>query len=89
MSLSLACVLVSAIAGIRSALTWVTTVAVCVECMALAANRGRCPLSTLAERLGDDSGPVTSIFFPRWFLPWVTPTFVLLALAGVGLIILR
>ncbi len=30
-------------------------------------NRGRCPLTTLVEYLGAESGRVSDIFLPRWF----------------------
>ena len=40
----------------------------------------RCPLRTLAEKLGAGSGQITDIFLPRWFadrIPWIfTPPLV-------------
>jgi hypothetical protein len=37
-----------------------------IEGLALAVNRFRCPLTTLAERWGSDHGAVTDIFLPGW-----------------------
>ena len=37
-----------------------------VEGLALAINRFRCPLTTLAERWGADHGAITDIFLPAW-----------------------
>ena len=82
-------VLFSAATGQRTALTWFSTVTVALEAAVLIATRGHCPLSALSERLGDDSGPVTRLFFPRWFMPWVTPTFVALATVGVAFVVLQ
>jgi hypothetical protein len=36
------------------------------EGLALAVNRFRCPLTTLAERWGAEHGAVTDIFLPAW-----------------------
>ena len=82
-------VLFSAMTGERSALTWLAVATVTLEGAVLVVTKDHCPLSLLAERLGDDSGPVTRFFFPKWFLPWVTPTFVLLAAFGVAVVVLR
>jgi hypothetical protein len=37
------------------------------ETLIFAANGFRCPLTTVAESLGADSGSVTDIYLPRWF----------------------
>jgi hypothetical protein len=37
------------------------------ESAVFVANRGRCPLTTLVERLGAENGRVSDIFLPRWF----------------------
>jgi hypothetical protein len=37
-----------------------------VEGLALAINRFRCPLTTLAERWGADHGAITDLFLPGW-----------------------
>ena len=37
------------------------------ESTVFVANRGRCPLTNMAEGLGAKSGRVSDIFLPRWF----------------------
>jgi hypothetical protein len=37
------------------------------ESLIFVANRCRCPLTQLAERLGAEHGSVTDIYLPRWF----------------------
>jgi hypothetical protein len=41
-------------------------VAISVEGLALLLNRGRCPLTSLAEKHGAANGAVTDIFLPDW-----------------------
>lgn len=40
--------------------------AIFIEGLALLLNRGRCPLTSLAERHGAANGAVTDIFLPEW-----------------------
>jgi hypothetical protein len=40
--------------------------AICIEGLALLFNRGRCPLTSLAEKHGALNGAVTDIFLPDW-----------------------
>ncbi len=77
-------------AGITGHVSRRTTVALSLasaEGLVFAANRFRCPLRTLAEDLGAESGQVTDIFLPRWFadrIPWIfTP---LLVIGIIGLV---
>jgi len=37
------------------------------ESLIFAANRFRCPLTDIAERVGAERGSVTDIYLPRWF----------------------
>ena len=37
------------------------------ETLVFAANGFRCPLTSLAERLGAEHGSVTDLYLPRWF----------------------
>jgi hypothetical protein len=57
-------------AGVRgrpSRWTRFALVAALTESAVFLANRGRCPLTGLAEQLGARSGRVSDIFLPRWF----------------------
>jgi hypothetical protein len=65
----------------RSRWTTLALVLAVGESVVFAGNRFRCPLRTLAEDLGAESGQVTDIFLPRWFanrIPWIfTPPLVI------------
>jgi len=52
------------------------------ETLVFAANRCRCPLTQVAERVGAEDGAVTDIFLPRWFarsLPAIHVPLIMLA----------
>ena len=61
-----------------------TTAAVVTgESLLFAANRWRCPLTQLAERLGAEQGSVTDIYLPDWFarnLPAIHVPLIVLAI---------
>lgn len=50
----------------RFDLVLVLTGLVIVECLALALNRGECPLQAIAMRYTDDRSPNFDIYLPRW-----------------------
>jgi hypothetical protein len=74
----------SGITGRRDRTTALAAAAVAVEAAVFVANRGVCPLTPLAERMGARSGSVSDIFLPdalaRTIPTWSTA---LLALAAV------
>jgi hypothetical protein len=53
--------------GHISLFTWVAVTLFLAEGIILAANGGRCPLTTYAEQLGSPHGQITDIFLPKWF----------------------
>ena len=62
---------------------------VCLEGLVILVNRGKCPLTGLAEKYGAASGTVTDIFLPAWFTRYVFRIAVIvviieLTLLGVG-----
>lgn len=64
-----ACILYVLYSGLFNRVGWLTLISivlVVVEGIALAINRWRCPLTTLAENMGAEDGSVTGIFLPRW-----------------------
>src|SRR3989304_5866388 len=64
-----ACLLYILYGAIARRYDWTLAVAVgfiLLEGLALAVNRFRCPLTTLAERWGSDHGAITDIFLPGW-----------------------
>jgi hypothetical protein len=72
------------ITGRLSRKTGVAVAAVLGEAVIFAGNGFRCPLTTVAEGLGAESGTVGDIFLPSWFarrLPAVSST-----VMGIGLL---
>ena len=64
-----ACILFVLYSGVFDSVgrwTVIAIVVVIAEGAALALNRGRCPLTTMAENMGAEDGSVTGIFLPRW-----------------------
>jgi hypothetical protein len=59
-------ILYCAIAGRYDWTLLAALVAISVEGLALLLNRGRCPLTSLAEKYGAVNGAVTDIFLPDW-----------------------
>ena len=47
--------------------SWLTVGVFLAEGIVLRANRGRCPLTAIAESLGSKHGQVTDTFLPKWF----------------------
>ena len=65
--------------GLRGRWTGATRLALAVslgESALVFANRMRCPLTQLVERLGAEDGRVSDIFLPRWFADHVPHIFV-------------
>ena len=58
--------LYSAIANRVTKWTKVAQISILMEGLILVLNNWRCPLTSLAEELGDQDGSVTDIFLPRW-----------------------
>jgi hypothetical protein len=87
-----ACVLFVLYSGVANKATkwsYIAIVLLIAEGIALILNDGRCPLATLAEQLGAESGTVSDIFLPAWFAPHVVPVCTIPFLIGVGLIVGR
>jgi hypothetical protein len=69
--------------------TWGAVVAIVVEGVVLAASGGRCPLTTVAERLGAADGSVSDIFLPRWAADQIFPICTAIFLIGCVLVAAR
>ena len=64
-----ACLFYVLYCGITKTYSWAllaTLSAILIEGLVLMLYRGRCPFTTLAERLGAEKGSVTDIFLPRF-----------------------
>ena len=62
------CIVALPIAGVlrRFSLAAILAAIVLVECLILAANRFRCPLTNVAARYTEERAPNFDIFLPRW-----------------------
>ncbi|MEZ4648250.1 MAG: hypothetical protein R3E97_05575 [Candidatus Eisenbacteria bacterium] len=86
------CVLFVLFAGVANRVTswtWAAAGALLVESLVLAAFRGTCPLTILAERQGAERGAVTDIFLPRWMADQIFPVCGTAYVVGVALVIWR
>ena len=64
-----ACLIYILYCGVTRTYNWTLILAISailINALALYLNRGRCPLTTLAEKLGAEKGSVTDIFLPQW-----------------------
>jgi hypothetical protein len=66
----------------RFGLAWILTGAVLVECLVLAVNGGRCPLTPIAGRFTEDRTAAFDIYLPRWLARWNKQLFGGLFVAG-------
>ncbi len=85
-SSSIAYILYSGITGTYSWILFWAIGTVLVEGLVLLFNNRQCPLTNLAKGLGDETGRITDIFFPAWFVPHVFRTCTALYIIGVALI---
>lgn len=69
--------------------TWGAMVAIVVEGVVLLVSGGRCPLTTVAERLGAVDGAVADIFLPRWFADRIFPICTALFVIGCAFVAAR
>jgi hypothetical protein len=79
-------------AGVTNRTSRLTRIALALalgECAIFAANGFRCPLRTMAEGLGAESGQVTDIFLPRWFADRVPLIFTPPLVTGILALIWR
>lgn len=67
-----ACILAIPLAAIKLQFHWVWILSgiVSVECLVLAANRFRCPLTDLAGRYTTDRAANFDIYLPLWLARW-------------------
>jgi hypothetical protein len=75
----------------RGGFSWATGLSgvVLVECVVLAANRGRCPLTEVARRYSKDQRPNFDIYLPGWLARYNKWIFGVLFAAAEAYLILR
>ena len=54
--------------------------------LAIVLNRGRCPLTTLAEKYGAENGAITHLILPKWAARYVFKFFTVVAAIEVVLL---
>ena len=79
----MAYVLYTGVRGRTDRKTGVAAVVVAGETVIFAANGFRCPLTAVAQDLGDSDGSVADIYLPRWFARMLPGIHVPLILAAV------
>jgi hypothetical protein len=87
MSACIGYLLFARFSGRRDGLLVVAVAAIALEGLALALNRGRCPLTTLAESCGAEHGQVTDIFCPAAIEPHIFRVSAVLVTVGLGAVL--
>ena len=67
-----------AIAGVYNWILLAAMIMIFIDGASIALNRGRCPLTTLAERYGAVNGAVTHLILPGWAARYVFKLFTVL-----------
>jgi hypothetical protein len=73
-------------------ITWITWNAAglfLAEGIVLLLNRGRCPMTSMAEGLGASSGQITDLFLPKWFADQIFKVYGVLFVASLALLFIR
>jgi hypothetical protein len=78
MIVSLFYALYCAIAGVYNWLLVAAMIMILIDGLSIVLNRGRCPLTTLAESYGAADGAVTHLILPRWAARYVFKFFFVL-----------
>ena len=68
------CIIYILYSGIAENYHWTLLLAigfVLSEGIVLIFNHWQCPLTNLAKKYGDETGRVTDMFYPKWFVPHV------------------
>lgn len=74
---------IAAVAG-RFRVAGMLSAIVLLECVVLAINRGRCPLTNLAERFTEERSANFDIYLPEWLALHNKAIFGVLFVAGLG-----
>jgi len=79
------CILAIPVAGLmrRFDAAWILTGVVLVECLVLAVNGGRCPLTPIAGRYTEERSGAFDIYLPEWLARWNKVLFGMLFALGV------
>jgi hypothetical protein len=85
------CIVALPVAGAGRHFGWAAalTGAVLIECIILAANRGRCPLTGVAARYTEQRTDNFDIYLPVWLARWNKTIFRAIFVAGVLFVFAR
>ena len=75
-----------AIAGIYNWTLFTAMGIVLIDGLSIVFNRGRCPLTTLAEKHGAENGAVTHLIMPKWAARYVFKVFIVIFVLEVILL---
>ena len=80
--------------GVTQTYNWVLIFSIStftLESLALLLNRWRCPLTDLAMKYGatEEQARITSLFCPKWFIPYVFKVYGVLFVIGLILVLAR
>jgi len=70
-------------------ITWNAAGLFLAEGIVLLLNHGRCPLTSMAERLGASSGQITDLFLPKWFADQIFKVYGAVFVASLALLAIR
>ena len=83
MIISLFYALYCAIAGVYNWLLLAAMIMILIDGISIALNKGRCPLTTLAERHGAKNGAVTHLIVGPWAARYVFKFFIVLFIVEI------
>ena len=84
------CIIYVLYCGITKTYNWTLFLAISaifIEGLVLILNNWQCPLTNLARKHGDETGRVTDMFYPKWFLPHVFRFSTVLFVIGIALLV--
>ncbi len=87
-----ACIFYILYSGITENYHWTVFLAISailIEGLVLIFNSWQCPFTNLAKKYGDETGRVTEMFFPAWFVPHVFRSCTVLFVIGLLLLVLN
>ena len=70
-------------------ISWIAASLFCAEGIVLILNGWRCPLTGMAEKLGDPHGQITDTFLPKWFADRVFKIYTVLFVLSMALLVVR
>ncbi|MCJ7580579.1 MAG: hypothetical protein MUP98_08600 [Candidatus Aminicenantes bacterium] len=76
------------ISGIRSDFLFISIFAVVIEGIVLLLNKGKCPLTNLAVKYGDNYERFYDSFLPKKITPFVVPGLTLIFFIGLVLVLI-